>query len=100
MYRGTTPTITFETDCNCSTFEMLEIAFAQGEDVIFVKKLDDCVIDGNKIRVTLSEEDTLLFDSHKGHVKMQIRAGIGNKRISSNIMQATAKRILKDGCLE
>ena len=100
MHRGTTPTITFETDCDCSTFELLEIAFAQRDEVILTKTINDCKIDGNKIIVTLSEDDTLLFDCHKNPVKMQIRAGVGTSRIASCIMSTTVQRILKDGCLK
>lgn len=100
MRRGTTPTITFETDCNCTEFDLLEIAFAQADEVILTKKIKDCMIDGNKITVSLTEEETLLFDCNKNPVKMQIRAGTGTSRIASDIMHTTAESILKDGCLE
>lgn len=100
MIRGTTPTITFETDCDCTGFDLLEIAFSQGDAVIMTKKLDDCLIEENKITVNLTQEETLLFDSSKNPVLMQIRAGTGKGRIASNIMHTTAERILKDGCLE
>lgn len=100
MIRGTTPTITFEADCDCTGFELLEVTFSQADNVILTKKLNDCAIDGNKITVNLTEEETLLFDCNKNPVLMQIRAGVGTGRIASNIMHTTAERILKDGCLE
>lgn len=100
MIRGTTPTITFDCDCDCTGFDLLEVAFSQADEVILTKKINDCAINGNKITVNLTEEDTLLFDCHKNPVQMQIRAGAGESRIASNIMHTTAEKILKDGCLE
>lgn len=99
MVRGTTPTITFETDCDCTGFDLLEITFSQAEEVIFTKRINDCSIKGKDITVTLTEEETLKFDCHKNPVSMQIRAGAGESRTASNIMQTTVKKILKDGCL-
>ena len=100
MRRGTTPTFTFETDCDCAEFDVLEIAFAQGDEVILPKALTDCMIDGHKITISLTEEETLLFNCKQNPVKMQIRAGKGTDRIASDIMYTTAEKILKDGCLE
>ena len=99
MRRGTTPTITFETEINCAEFDKLEITFAQKDEIILNKNMSDCSVEGNKITIKLTEEETLLFDSRKNPVQMQIRAGIGNSRLASEIMYTTAESILKDGCL-
>lgn len=100
MRRGTTPTFTFTADMDCTQLDKLDISFAQRDEVVLSKGLADCVIDGNEITVHLTEEDTLLFDSRKNPVRIQIRAGIGDTRIASNTMHTTAEAILKDGCLE
>lgn len=99
MIRGTTPTLTFTADMDCEQLDKLDISFAQHDKVVLSKGLADCVIDGNEITVHLTEEDTLLFDSRKNPVQIQLRAGIGDTRIASNMMHTTAEAILKDGCL-
>lgn len=65
MRRGTTPTFTFTADMDCSQLDKLDISFAQRDEVVLSKGLADCVISGNEITVSLTEEDTLLFDSRK-----------------------------------
>ena len=100
MRRGTTPTFTFTADMDCSQLDKLDISFAQRDEVVLSKGLADCMINGNEITVSLTEEDTLLFDSRKNPVRIQLRAGIGDTRIASNMMHTTAEAILKDGCLE
>lgn len=99
MIRGTTPTFTFTADMDCTQIDKLDVSFAQRDEVVLSKGLADCAIDGNEITVHLTEEDTLLFDCRKNPVMIQLRAGIGDKRIASNIMHTTAEVILKDGCL-
>ena len=99
MRRGTTPTFTFDTDIDCTQLDLLWVTFLQQDKEIFTKKLPDCVIDGNVIKVTLSEKDTLMFDHRKNPVEIQLRAGIGDTRIASNMMHTTAEAVLKDGCL-
>ena len=99
MKRGTTPTFIFLTDLDCKEFDKLEITFAQHGDVIFTKAITDCNIETNEISVTLTEEETLLFDCKENPVEIQIRAGKGAARMASDIMRITAEAILKDGCL-
>ena len=100
MRRGTTPTFTFDTDIDCTQLDLLWVTFLQQDKEVFTKYLSDCVIDGNVIKVTLTEKDTLMFDHRKNPVEIQLRAGIGDTRIASNMMHTTAEAILKDGCLE
>ena len=99
MIRGTTPTFTFDTDIDCTQLDLLWVTFLQQDKEVFTKYLSDCVIDGNVIKVTLSEKDTLMFDHRKNPVEIQLRAGIGDTRIASNMIHTTAEAILKDGCL-
>lgn len=100
MIRGTTPRITFTTNIDCSGLDKLEVTFSQMGDVVLTKKITDCIIEGYRITVPLTEEETLMFDDNKNPVDMQIRAGAGESRIASNIMHTTAKKILREGCLE
>ena len=99
MRRGTTPVLTFTADMDCAQIDKLDVSFAQRDEVVLSKGLADCAVNGNEITVRLTEEETLLFDSRKNPVRIQLRAGIGDIRIASNIVHTTAEAILKDGCL-
>lgn len=44
--------------------------------------------------------DTLQFDQNVREVRIQLRVGIGEKRLASQIIQTTVGEILKDGVLE
>lgn len=100
MYRGTTPTFTFKLPFVGEQITVLNVCFAQQGQVVLEKSLSDCVVEGNMVQVMLTEEETLLFDSKKGMVEMQLRVGCGDLRLASNIMQVSVGRILKEGCLE
>ena len=99
MIRGTTPTFTFTIPFAGEKITALNICFAQQGEIVLEKELGDCAIDGNILKVTLSEAETLLFDGEKGMVEVQLRVGCGETRLSSNIMFVSVGRILKDGCL-
>lgn len=99
MIRGTTPTLVFRTSIDCSKLTLLNIAFAQNGKIVLEKNLSQCNIDGNTASVTLTEEDTLLFD-YKKKVEIQVRAGCGSTRLASRIIVEDVGRILKDGVLD
>lgn len=98
MYRGTTPTIGFQLPFECSYIDVLNIAFAQNNKVVFEKTLNDCKLDGRIITVWLTENDTLALNDRK-ELEIQLRAAIGNNKIASDIITTSVKRILKDGAL-
>ena len=107
LTRGTTPTITFTVPFDAADITQLNICFQQrgrmnyqGENNVLEKTLSDCTIEGDKIKVELSELDTLQFDQNVREVCIQLRVGIGEKRLASQIIQTTVGEILKDGVLE
>lgn len=100
MYRGTTPTITFNLPFDESRITALNLCFAQQGEVILEKNLGACKLEKDILQVSLTEQETLLFDAKKGMVDMQLRIGCGDSRMASNIMQISVEQILKDGCLE
>lgn len=100
MYRGTTPTITFNLPFDESRITALNLCFAQQGEIVLEKVLEDCKLEKNALQVGLTEQETLLFDTKKGMVEMQLRIGCGDSRMVSNIMSLSVERILKDGCLE
>lgn len=95
MTRGTTPELTFTLPFEASELTKLNIAFEQHGKISLEKTLDDCYLEGNKIIVALSEKDTLAFES--GFVDIQLRCGIGDKRLASRTIKTTVAGILKDG---
>ena len=105
MYRGTTPTLTFTLPFAASELEILSIAFSQvnplnglSPKLVFEKKLSDCTLSGNVVRVELSENDTLMLSGGKT-VEIQLRAAVGDKRMASKIFRIPVDSILKDGVL-
>lgn len=98
MIRGTTPTLVFETDTDCTMFDIVEIAMAQNNKVVITKTLADCIVEGTVIKVKLTEEETLLLKPTA--LQMQIRAGIGTERIASNVVSTAVETILKEGSLQ
>ena len=73
MYRGTTPTITFTLPFDGSRITALNLCFAQQDTVVLEKGLADCNLEGNTLKVSLTERETLLFDTKKGMVEMQLQ---------------------------
>ena len=100
MYRGTTPILTFTLPFDCSVITLLSIAFSQANELVLEKTLDDCTLDGNKVILPLTEDDTLTLDCTKRCVEIQLRVGCGESRLASKIIKTPIDRILKDGCLE
>ena len=73
MIRGTTPTHIFELEISVENIADLEIAYSQNDRVLFYKRKDDCVLDGNTITLSLTQEETFMFDCSKRVVEIQIR---------------------------
>ena len=66
--------------------------------MVFEKKLSDCSISENVVKLELSESDTLMLSDEKT-VEIQLRAAVGEKRMASKIFSVPVERILKDGVL-
>lgn len=105
MIRGTTPTLCFTLPFKTDTLSCAYVTFSkqgkvmnQGE-CIFEKTLDECCTDGNKLSVTLTQEETLKLDC-TCNVEIQVRAKtkLGDA-LASNIITCDVGRILKDGVI-
>lgn len=97
MFRGTTPTNTFNVDIDLTSATELYISYEQNDAVVVEKELSDCTVTSTSVSVTLTQTDTLKFVP--GKVFVQIRAKIGSTAVASDIITTTAKRILKDGAI-
>lgn len=98
MYRGTTPTLTFNIPFDTADITDLHIAFAQKKEVVLEKGLEDCVLNENTITVTLTEDDTLALTQNQ-NVEIQIRCACNGTIMASTIMTTVVNRILKEGRL-
>ena len=75
MLQGTTPIDIFTLPCDTATLKKIKVTYTQGDDdtVIITKTKDDCVLDGNDVKVKFTQEDTFKFDATQPY-KVQIRA--------------------------
>lgn len=99
MRRGTTPTHEFVVDVDMTSATALYITYKQREKVVLEKNIDDITVTGTKLMVTLTQEETLMFNINN-IVEIQIRAKMDTgEAIASNIIKTSAQRILKEGVI-
>lgn len=98
MFRGTTPTFTFTLQFDADEIDEAFATFAQSGNVIIDKSLSDMEKDGRKLRVKLSQEETLRLKGNSG-VEIQLAVRIGSNVMRSKIMTTTVNRILKEAAL-
>ena len=100
MYRGTTPTLTFQLPIDTGSITALSVAVAQAGQVKIEKTLPDVLLDGNVVSCTLTEAETLSLTAGTGiDAKIQLRVGVGEQRMASQVFVVPVERILRDGAL-
>ena len=99
MYRGTTPTLKFKVSVNTSEITLLNVAIAQNSKVVVEKALTDCTLADGYITCPLTEEDTLALRTEYP-VEIQLRVGIGDARLASQVFILSVSKILRDGALD
>ena len=110
--RGTTPINRFTMPFDLPEGAEYRIVYAQGEDhaekILFELTTERCAIEGRRISVKLTQEETLLFDctiyeGRRDPLPVKIQIGIevpGEDVIWSEIMVTTVGRCLrKDGAV-
>lgn len=99
MYRGTTPTFTFNLPIKANTITKLSVAFRQAASPVFFEKgLDDCTVSENAISCTLTEEETLKLIAGC-QLQIQLRIGVEEARMASQIFTVSVERILRGDAL-
>lgn len=99
IIRGTTPTLEFVLPFDTDNLADAYVTISQSGVQLVDKPLTACQCNGNKLTVTLTQEETLKLDC-KCISEIQIRAKTaGGEAIASNIIQALTGRILKDGVI-
>ena len=94
MRRGTTPKHTFTLPFNVDDVDSVQVIYRQDMISKVVKAKSDCILDGNNITVTLSQEETLRFTCGKC-AYVQIRVLRKGMALASEII-----KVLVDECLE
>lgn len=102
MIRGTTPTFIFEIDTGGVEFEVERIwlTFKQGRVEITKTENDICVTENSELIVTLTQDETLQFESGK---MVEVQARIltkDDKALATEILQVHSNRILKGGVIK
>ena len=94
MIRGTTPTHTFTLPIDTKLLTSIKITYAQDDRVIFSKNTEDCRLEGNTVKVTLTQEETFKFEADK-HVQIQVRVLTNTgDLVSSSVMCVTVGKCL------
>ena len=99
MIRGTTPTLIFTTPYPMDMIKSGYITFTMRGDILLDISVNDesVSISDNAISVTLTQEQTLMFDTNSKNL-IQIRLVLSdNSVVASNIVTLAVCRILKDG---
>ena len=109
MRQGTTPENSFTLPFQLPDGTEYRVVYAQGEEynetILFEKTTQDCIIEGNKVKVRLTAEETMLFDCtprwHKNTlapIPVWIQIGYttpGGETNWSDIIETTPERVLK-----
>lgn len=99
MIKGTTPTHTFKLPFDTSNIKKVMVIYAQNEKELFHKDTDECRLNGKKVSVTLSQEETLQFN-HKRNVQIQVRVLTNNDvAVASQIKEVAIQNCLNSGVL-
>ena len=97
MRRGTTPTITFNLPFDVSTVRNCEVYFAQNDELLVTKSMEDCVLSGRTLATTLTQAETLSFDEEE-KLEVQARFVFTDGSVdATNVIKQKVKEILKDG---
>lgn len=94
MIKGTTPTHTFSIPVEADMVKEAMIIYAQDDNEVFRKETAECEMNGKTISVTLSQEETLMFN-HARNVQIQIRLlTIEGAALASHIIVVSVGKVL------
>ncbi len=103
MFRGSTPTLTFNIPFDVSLIQNLFVSVKQtvGNDVIQVDKtIDQCELNENVITCKLSQEDTLKFDEcRNAFVQLRVLTKDNTSHVS-DVFKVLVGELLKEGVIE
>lgn len=89
--RGATPTHIFKFPFAANTINKLRITYKQNGATILEKKETDCTLEENNVKLTLTQEETMLF-AERVNVECQIKI----KTADGKVLPAKVKTIPVD----
>lgn len=98
MRRGTTPTITINSDLDLRDVAVLYLTFKQGTTTVLEKTLDDVTVTETTISFKMTQSEALSFNASRRSFQCQIRGRFPDgTTVASNIMSGSVSDLLKDG---
>lgn len=94
MIRGTAPIHTFTLPVDASQVAKLRVNYAQQGQLLLVKTEQDGTLDGFKLRVKLTQEDTLTF---RCNVDVEIQLDV--LTVAGDPLRSKIQRVSVDRCL-
>ncbi len=95
MIRGSTPTHNFKHKLDAAIIHKVRVIYSQDDVVVLRKEGSDCIKNGNKISVDLTQEDTLMFKEGTVQIQLRILTTYG-KSIPSKIYTVNVYKLLED----
>ena len=97
MRRATTPTHEFTLGIDANLISKIRITYAQGGSIVLTKNLEDVTIEGNVVKVNLTQDETRFFNTEQT-VEIQVRIiTTGNDALTSNIILTRCERVIDGG---
>jgi len=102
MYRATTPTHTFTLPVNPADCEEIQVTYRQGNTTLVFQMENHILppgmsIDRNNVDITLTQEQTLMFN--KGKAQVQVRVLAGGKALASQIINVSVFDVINEEIL-
>lgn len=96
FFRGTTPTHTFNISISQDLVKDLRITYIQDKKKILTKQLENVNFSEDGISVSLTQEETLLFQSDKmAKIQLKLKT-IDDSVLASDIMRMRVDEILDE----
>ena len=92
MYKYTTAPFTFNLPVEISTLSEVRISFCQNNKVLITKALNNCTTNTKQLNITLTQEETALFDSqYAGQVQLRVKT-TNNEVFNSEVFNFDVKK--------
>lgn len=96
MFRASTPTHEFILPMELMEIvEDVRICYEQKNEEVLLKTLEDCKVEGNVLRITLTQEEANLFSHGPAQVQLRVKTKEG-KVIPSDVSTVVVRDVLDD----
>lgn len=98
MIRGTTPTLSFILPFDTGHLTDGWVTISQAGEIVIDKQLSACSCEANKVRVKLTQEETLQLADRITYIQLRVKTNDGDV-LASEIITTEARKILKEGAI-